>query len=80
MILVIDYRDNKMAMRGNARLIKGLANLLLDDVEQIYADVDSYDIIGLEEAIREAKRTTQRLNDSIIDLEHCLYQAKQDEV
>ena len=67
-----------MAMRGNARLIKGLVNLLLDDVEQIYADIDSYDIDGLEEAIREAKRTTQRLNDSIIDLEYCLYQAKQD--
>ena len=74
----MDYRDNKMAMRGNARLIKGLVNLLLDDVEQIYADIDSYDIDGLEEAIREAKRTTQRLNDSIIDLEYCLYQAKQD--
>lgn len=76
----MNYRDNKMAMRGNARLIKGLVNLLLDDVKQIHADVDGYDLISLEEAIREAKRTTQRLNDSIIDLEHCLYQAKQDEI
>lgn len=74
----VDYRDLKMIMRGKARLAKGLVNLLKDDTELIYGDVNDFDMARLEEDIREAKRTTQQLTDVITDIEHYLFLAKKD--
>lgn len=74
----MDYKELKMLMRGKARLARGLVNLLRDDTEQIYNDVNMFDIIGLEEAIRDTKRTAQQLLDATIDLEYYLLLAKQD--
>lgn len=76
----MDYKELKMLMRGKARLARGLVNLLKDDTEQIYNDVNTFDVIGLEEAIRDTKRTAQQLTDATIDLEYYLMLAKQDTI
>lgn len=74
----MDYKELKMLMRGKARLARGLVNLLKDDTEQIYNDVNVFDVISLEEALQDTKRTTQQLQDTITDLEYYLYLAKKD--
>ena len=76
----MDYRELKMVMRGKARLTKGLVNLLRDDAEHIYNDVIEFDVISLEEDIREAKRTAQQLIDAVTDLEYYLLLAKKDPI
>ena len=75
---MMDYKELKMIMRGKARLARGLVNLLKDDTEQIYNDVNMFDIISLEEAISDTKRTAQQLLDATTDLEYYLYLAKKD--
>lgn len=67
-----------MVMRSKARLAKGLVNLLIDDTEQMCIDVDDFDMFSLNEAIREAKRTSQNLLNTISELEHDLRIAKRD--
>ena len=74
----MDMQELKLVMRGKARLSRGLVNLLKDDTELIYNDVNVFDVISLEEAIGDTKRTTQQLLDAITDLEYYLYLAKKD--
>ena len=74
----MDRQEHKMAMRAKARLAKGLVNLLADDTEQMCIDVDDFDVFSLEEAIRESKRTSQNLIDTIRDLERDLRIIKRD--
>jgi hypothetical protein len=76
--MVMDRQEQKMIMRSKARLAKGLVNLLADDTEQMCVDVEDFDIFSLEEAIREAKRTSQNLIDTIKDLERDLRTIKRD--
>lgn len=76
----MDYKELKMLMRGKARLARGLVNLLKDDTEQIYNDVNMFDVISLEEAIMDTKRTTQQLMDATTDLEYYLYLAKKEPI
>lgn len=75
----MNTQELKMVMRGKARLARGLVNLLKDDTEQIYNDVNVFDVFSLEEAISDTKRTTQQLMDATTDLEYYLYLAKKDE-
>ena len=72
------HQEFKMVMRAKARLARGLVNLLADDTEQMCIDVDDFDIFSLEEAIREAKRTTRNLLDTVKDLERDARSAKRD--
>ena len=72
------YQEIKMIMRSKARLANGLVNLLKDDTEQMCVDVDDFDMFSLGEAIREAKRTSQNLLDTINDLERDLRSVKRD--
>lgn len=65
----MEYNELKMIMRAKARLAKGLVNLLEDDTKQMCIDVDDLDLFSLGEAIREAKRTSQNLLDTINELE-----------
>ena len=74
----MDYQEMKMIMRAKARLANGLVNLLKDDTEQICIDVDDLDLFSLGEAIREAKRTSQNLLDTITELERDLRIVKRD--
>lgn len=72
----MEYQELKMIMRAKARLANGLVNLLKDDTEQMCIDVDDFDMFSLGEAIREAKRTSQNLLDTINELERDLRFAK----
>ena len=72
------YQELKMLMRSKARLANGLVNLLKDDTEQMCIDVDDFDAFSLSEAIKEAKRTSQNLLDTINDLERDLRLMKRD--
>ena len=72
------YQELKMIMRSKARLANGLVNLLKDDTEQMCIDVDDFDMYSLSEAIREAKRTSQNLLDTIADLERDLRNVKRE--
>lgn len=72
------YQELKMIMRAKARLADGLVNLLKDDTQQMCVDVDDFDMFSLGEAIREAKRTTQNLLDTVNELERDLRLAKRD--
>lgn len=74
----MEYQELKMAMRSKARLASGLVNLLKDDAQQMCIDVDDFDVFSLGEAIREAKRTSQNLIDTINELERDLRLMKRD--
>lgn len=74
----MDYQEHKMIMRSKARLANGLVNLLHDDTKQMCIDVDDFDMFSLGEAIREAKRTSQNLLDTINELERDLRLVKRD--
>lgn len=74
----MDYQEIKMMMRAKARLANGLVNLLKDDTNQMCIDVDDLDMFSLSEAIREAKRTTQNLLDTVNDLERDMRLLKRD--
>ena len=74
----MDYQEMKMIMRAKARLANGLVNLLKDDTEQMCIDVDDFDLFSLSEAIREAKRTSQNLLDTINELERDMRAVKRD--
>lgn len=74
----MDYQELKMNMRAKARLANGLVNLLKDDTNQMCVDVDDFDMFSLGEAIREAKRTSRNLLDTISDLERDLRSIKRD--
>ena len=75
----MDRRELKMVMRSKARLARGLSYLLKDDADQIYSDIDSLDVVSLEEAVRDIRRTTQQLTEAITDLDYYLYLVKNDD-
>ena len=74
----MNYQEHKMIMRSKARLANGLVNLLKDDTNQMCIDVDDFDMFSLGEAIKEAKRTSQNLLDTITELERDLRLVKRE--
>ena len=72
--------DIKKEMKDRSRLAKGLVNALKYDVDYIFSDVENYDIFCLEESLREANDTTQRLVDNLKEIEYLLYLMRQNEV
>lgn len=74
----MNYQEIKMVMRAKARLANGLVNLLKDDTKQMCIDVDDFDMFSLGEALREAKRTSQNLLDTINELERDLRSIKRE--
>jgi PHD/YefM family antitoxin component YafN of YafNO toxin-antitoxin module len=74
----MEYQELKMNMRSKARLASGLVILLKDDTEQMCIDVDDFDMFSLGEAIREAKRTSQNLLDTVNELERDLRMVKRE--
>lgn len=71
--------DIKKEMKDRARLARGLVNALKYDVDYIFSDVKNYDVICLDESLREAKDTIQRLIDNVTEIEYLLYLLKQNE-
>ena len=71
-------KEIKIVARSKARLAKGLVNLLKDDVEQIWNDINVFDMVGLEETISDTKRTAQQLMNIATELEYYHYILKED--
>lgn len=70
--------DIRKEMRDRARLAKGLANALGYDVEYVSMDVESCDLMCMNESIRETKETLQRLTDNITEIEYLMYLLQKD--
>jgi rRNA processing protein Krr1/Pno1 len=66
----------KLEMKKKAHMIRGLSTLLKDDADYICVDAEDFDLIGLEESVREIKETIQQLVDNIMEIEYSLYLAK----
>lgn len=65
--------NTRIKMRSKARLVKGLMNILFDDIERISNEVDDCDVISLKDSIQDAKGTLQCLLDNIVELEYNVY-------
>ena len=63
----------KREMITRAELIRGLANVLIEDGRYICTDARDFDLISLSESVREAKETIQKLVDNVTELEYSLY-------
>lgn len=74
----MDYREIKMIIRANARLARGLSNLLKADTEQLCKDADLFDIFSLSKSIKDTKKGALALLDTIQELERDLRSAKRD--
>lgn len=70
--------DIKREMKVRARLAKGLVNALQSDAEYIYSDVHNFDVLCMNESIREAKETLKRITANIAELEYLLELTKKE--
>ena len=71
-------RELRVEMRTKSRRLKGLLNLLTDDVFHINSDSEDFDLVCLEESINDAKETLQMFVDGVTELEYVLYLSKND--
>lgn len=67
----------KIQMKKKARVLYGLLNLLKDDVEQLNSDANHFDLICLEESVRDATDTLRMLGDNVKEIEYLLYLSRQ---
>ena len=73
-----EMNDIKKEMKDRARLARGLANALGYDTEYILTDVKAFDIMCLEESLRETKLTIQKLIENIDEIEYLLHLVKRE--
>lgn len=66
-------QDIRLNMKKRARIAAGMVNLLRDDIEYLRADANDFDVLCLEESIKDTKATLQMLNDHITEIEYLLY-------
>ena len=71
-------RELRINMRKQARRLRGLLNLLTDDIYHVNADAEDYDLVCLTESISDVKETLQLFTDGITELEYSLYLSKQE--
>lgn len=69
----------RIDMKKRARILSGLLNLLKDDIDQVTIDANNFDIICLEESIKDVRRTLEFFGDNIKELEYLLYLSKRDD-
>jgi hypothetical protein len=74
----MNNKELKIIARSKARLAKGFVNLLKDDVDQIWNDINVFDMVSLEETISDTKRTAQQLMNIATELEYYHYLLKED--
>ena len=67
----------RVEIRTKARKLKGLTNLLIDDIYHLIADAEDHDLICLVESIHDVKETLQMFTDGVVELEYVLYLANQ---
>lgn len=66
----------KKELRDRARLVRGLANALGYDAEYVHVDVENFDLVCLNESLRETKETLQKLTDNLTEIEYLMYLLK----
>lgn len=69
--------NSRIEIRTKARKLKGLMNLLADDIYHLNADAEDYDLMCLPETIKDVKETLQMFTDGIVELEYALYLSTQ---
>ena len=69
--------NSRVELRTRARKLRGLVNLLADDIRNLNADADDHDLLCLVESINDVKETIQMFTDGIVELEYALYLASQ---
>lgn len=69
--------NSRVELRTRARKLKGLMNLLADDIRNLNADADDHDLLCLVESIQDVKETLQMFTDGIVELEYALYLSSQ---
>lgn len=69
--------NSRVELRTRARKLKGLMNLLADDICHLNADAEDHDLLCLVESINDVKETIQMFTDGIVELEYALYLASQ---
>lgn len=69
--------NSRMELRTRARKLKGLMNLLADDIYHLNADAEDHDLLCLVESISDTKETLRMFTDGIVELEYALYLASQ---
>lgn len=67
----------RVELRTKARKLKGLMNLLADDIYHLNSDAEDYDLVCLPESIHDVKETLQMFMDGVIELEYVLYLVNQ---
>lgn len=72
-------KNIKINMNKRARIAMGLLNLLRDDINQVRIYTDDFDLISLEESLKEAKNTLRMLGDNVTEIEYMLYLANSKE-
>ena len=70
-------QELRVEMRQRARRLKGLLNLLTDDIYHVNSDASDFDLMCLEESINDTKSTLQMFIDSVTELEYTLYLSNQ---
>ena len=70
-------QDIKIKMKKKARVLHGLLNLLKDDIEQMSSDANHFDLICLEESVRDTNDTLRMLSDNVKEMEYYLYLSRQ---
>lgn len=66
-------KELKKEMKARAKLLRGLANVLQLDADYIWSDANHFDLICLNESVKEAKMTLQQAVDCMTELEYHLY-------
>lgn len=69
-------KNFKANIKKRARMNAGLLNLLRDDMDHLRADADDFDLLCLEESVRDAKSTLQMFVDNVTEIEYMLYLIK----
>lgn len=72
-------KEIKLNMKKRAKMAAGMVNLLRDDVEYLKADANDFDVLCLEESIKDTKATLQMLTDNVKEIEYLLYLANSKE-
>lgn len=73
----MNTRELRMEMRQKARKLRGLLNLLTDDIYHVNADAKDFDLVCLSESLTDTKNTLQMFIDSTTELEYILYLSNQ---
>ena len=72
-------KNLKYDIKRRVRAASGLTTLLQDDLNNIRADASDFDLICLDESVKDAKSTLQMLIDNVTEIEYMLYLVKSQE-